>query len=204
MAYDKPPQDPIVFTHRDIGAAGFNVSLPNSYERMWMVGRAINFDMTNYNKLYSNPDKALKKRYMKNVMRLIDNPLSYIIWHSYPYLRSGKIKILPLYFFIMYGSAFLANGRQRHQGATLTAYEKMWAGHERFEYPVEVHSKNHNLAFNFHDHEFSANKGMVSQKAAPPFHKFVRLNNYVRDQNLRKYFAHRELRGVDPFTGKPK
>ena len=63
MAYDKPPQDPIVYTHQDFGAAYFDANLPNSYERMWMVARAINFDFHNYNKFYSNPDRASKKRF---------------------------------------------------------------------------------------------------------------------------------------------
>jgi hypothetical protein len=55
-----------------------------------------------------------------------------------------------------------------------------------------------------HEHEFMMDKGLVSQKAAPPYKKFCKLNHYTRDQNYRKYLAYRERRGVDLFTGRPK
>ena len=71
MSVDKPPYDPVIYSGKDIGASGFQVGLPNSMERMWMVARAINFDFSNYNKLHSTPDRALKKRYLKNVFRLL-------------------------------------------------------------------------------------------------------------------------------------
>jgi len=72
MAYDKAPVDPVVYTHKEFGASFFEGNLPNSYERMWMVMRAINFDVDNVNRLYLNPDRALRKRYLRNVFRALD------------------------------------------------------------------------------------------------------------------------------------
>ena len=48
MDQDKPPYNPIVHTHKDFGASFFVENVPNGYERMWMVARAINFDVENY------------------------------------------------------------------------------------------------------------------------------------------------------------
>lgn len=204
MAQDKAPSDPLVYTHRDFGAAYFVVNLPNSYERMWMVARAINFDVENYNKIYNNPDRAMKKRYIRNFIRFLDQPLSYVYWHSLPYWRSGTIRFLPLYWAFCFIGTWWVMGSTLYQGAVDRSREAVRAGHKRYETPVEEKSWSHYNAMLFHEHEYSMDKGMVSQKGAPPYPKFCRLNYHVRDQNLRKYFAHRERRGVDPFTGKPK
>ena len=204
MAVDKAPENPYVYTHRDFGAAYFVRNLPNSYERMWMVARAINFDVENYNKIYNVPDRAMKKRYIRNFLRFVDQPLQYTYWHSLPYFRSGTIRFLPLYFAVCFVGTWWVTGSTLYQNAVDRARERVRDGHERYETPVEHRSFSHFQAMLFHEHEFSMDKGLISQKGVPPYPKFCRLNTYVRDQNYRKYFAHRERRGVDPFTGKPK
>merc|ERR1719264_665791 len=64
-----------------------------------MVARAINFDVENYNRAYNAPDRALKKRYSKNFIRFVDNPLAYTFWHARPYMESGAFKFLPFFWF---------------------------------------------------------------------------------------------------------
>lgn len=203
MAYDRPPDDPVVYTHRDFGAAYFEAALPNSYERMWMVARAINFDLGNYNKYYSNPDIASKKRYLKNFFRFADGPINYLFWHTLPYWQSGRFKLMPLYWGLCFLGTWWIVGGNNSRGATEKALERTYSGHQQWEFATETFSFNKNLTFLFHEHEFNMDKGMISQKSAAPYPRFARLNNYVRDQNLRKYFAHRERRGVNLFSGKP-
>mgnify|MGYP000005050883 CR=1 FL=1 len=203
MAHDRFPENPVVFTHKDFGAANFDANLPNSYERMWMVCRAINFDLDNYNKLYANPDVALKKRYSKNFLRFAESPLNYLYWHTLRYWQNGTFKLLPFYFSITVLATWWISGSNNYRGSVHTALERTYEGHQQYEFPIETFSFNKKLTLQFHEHEFMMDKGMISQKAAPPYPKFARINNYVRDQNLRKYFAHRERRDVDPFTGKP-
>mmetsp|Transcript_30983 Transcript_30983/g.30639 ORF Transcript_30983/g.30639 Transcript_30983/m.30639 type:complete len:173 (+) Transcript_30983:114-632(+) len=171
---------------------------------MWMVGRAINFDFTNYNKFYSNPDKGTKNRYLKNFMRFVDSPINYVFWHTLPYWQTGKFKFLIAWWMVTYGGVFLISGRLRTQASAMDAGESTYQGHTQWEFPVETYSQSKMMTFYFHDHEYNGDKGKISQKAALPNQKFCRLNNYVRDQNFRKYFAHRERREVDPFTGAPK
>jgi len=79
----------------------------------------------------------------------------------------------------------------------------VYKGHADVEVPIEYFTFNKSLTFFFHDHEFMMDKGLISGKAAPPLPRYCKLNTYTRDQNLRKYFAHRERRGADLFTGKP-
>jgi hypothetical protein len=203
MAYDKPPSDPVILSHKDFGAAYFEANLPNSYERMWMVARAINFDFDNYNKLYSTPDIATKKRYVKNAFRFFDSPLNYIYWHSIRYFQNGTFRFLPIYWGICFGSAWWFMGSTQYKASVGIQLEKVFKGKARTETPVEHFTFNKNLTLFFHEHEFMMDKGLVSQKSVTPQAKYVRLNNFVRDQNFRKYFAHRERRGADPFTGKP-
>jgi hypothetical protein len=95
-------------------------------------------------------------------------------------------------------------GKQNARNSQFSAFERVMKGHQQWEFPVEVFSHNKNLGLLMHEHEFNMDKGLVSQKAAPPYKKFCKLNHYTRDQNYRKYLAYRERRGVDLFTGKPK
>ena len=173
MAYERPPQDPIVYTHQDFGAAYFDANLPNSYERMWMVARAINFDLGNYNKFYSNPDRASKKRYLKNFLRFADGPLNYMFWHTVRYWQNGTFRMLPFYWLICFGGTWWVNGGNRYRGASHTAMENTFSGHSQWEFPTETFSFNKNLTALFHDHEFMMDKGMTSQKAAPPYPKLL-------------------------------
>lgn len=203
MAHDKAPFDPVILQHKDFGAAYFETNLPNSYERMWMVARAINFDFDNYNKLYSTPDIATKKRYSKNFFRFLDSPVNYVYWHSIRHWMNGSFRFLPLYWGLCYGLTWWVSGAALYKSSAHAQLEKVYRGNVSTEAPVEHFTYNKNLTLFFHEHEFMMDKGLVSQKSVPPFAKFVRLNNFVRDQNFRKYFAHRERRGADLFTGKP-
>lgn len=106
MASDKPPVDPDFYTHKEFGAAFFDVTLPNSYERMWMVMRAINFESDKYNRVYNVADKALKRRYLRNFFRLVDNPIGYVFWHSRPYFESGAIKLMPMFWAFSFFATF--------------------------------------------------------------------------------------------------
>jgi hypothetical protein len=203
MAHDKAPQDPVIYTHKDFGQSYFATNLPNSYERMWMVARAINFDIDGYNRSYNSADRAQKKRYSKNFLRLVDSPINYVYWHTLKYWQNGTFRFLPMFWLLSFGTAWWVSGGNNYRGSIHTAIENVARGHQQWEHPTEHFTYNKNLTLLFHEHEFMMDKGLVSQKAAPPYPKFVRLNFYARDQNLRKYFAHRERREVNPFTGKP-
>jgi hypothetical protein len=171
---------------------------------MWMVARAINFDVENYNRVYNTADRALKKRYSKNFIRLVDNPFAYMFWHSRPYMQSGAFKFLPFFWFITIGVTWWEMGKMNYRNSLFTAYEGVMSGHRQWEFPVEVFNHDKSNSLLMHEHEFMMDKGLVSQKAAPPYKKFCKLNHYTRDQNYRKYLAYRERRGVDLFTGRPK
>lgn len=203
MAYEKPTEDPIVYTHRDFGSAFFERNVPNATERMFMVCRAINFDLGNYNKLYSSPDVSQRRRYMKNVFRLLDHPTSYIFWKTLPYFQSGKLRFLPVYWGLMYSFAFWTAGKEFAKAAHLAAMEKTLEGHTMHEEVLEEFTNDRMSSMFFHETEGNAGKGLMSSKNYPPLAIFCRLNTHVRDQNLRKYFAHRERRGANLFTGKP-
>ena len=150
MAQDKAPSEPLIYTHRDFGAAYFVTNLPNSYERMWMVARAINFDVENYNKIYNNPDRGMKKRYLRNFIRFVDQPLSYLYWHSLPYWRSGTIRFLPLYFSFCFIGTWWVMGSTLYQGSVDRAREEVRGGHKRYENPMEEKSFSHFNAMLFH------------------------------------------------------
>jgi hypothetical protein len=203
MAYDKPTEDPIMYTHRDFGAANFDRSLPNAYERMFMICRAINFDLGNYNKLYSTPDYPSKRRYIKAVFRFLDNPISFLGSELRPYFLSGKIRMLPFYWFLTMGFTWWFVGRYMGRTAELIAIDQVYSGHKAIETPVENFSGSKLLSMLFHHTEGNAAKGMISSKNVLPSPLFCRLNYHIRDQNIRKYIAHRERRGADVFTGKP-
>lgn len=203
MAYEKPSENPIVYTHKDFGAAFFDRSLPNAYERMFMICRAVNYDMTNYNKLYSTPDLANKRRYLKNFFRFVDHPLRYIVWKVLPYLKSGKIRTFPAFWFMCYIGGWWFAGSAFAKSAAREARERVYEGHDAIESPIEEFSYSRMSTLYFHESEGNAAKGLVSGKNYPPMASFCRLNYHIRDQNLRKYFAHRERRGADLFTGKP-
>ena len=203
MAYDRPPENPIVYTHKDFGSAFFDQNLPNSNERMFMICRAINYDLGNYNKLYSTPDYAQRRRYLKNAGRFLDNPIAYVLWKSGPYWLSGKLRVLPVWWALTYVSTWWFAGKTFAKAAKEVAIDKVYMGHQATEVSVEAFSYSRLLTLFFHESEGNASKGLISSKNYPPLPQFCRLNYHVRDQNLRKYFAHRERRGADPFTGKP-
>jgi len=203
MAYDKAPENPIVYTHKEFGAAYFDRSLPNAYERMFMICRAINFDFDNYNKNYSSPDVASKRRYVRNFFRFADHPVRYIFWKILPYLKSGKLRFLPVYWFTIYMSGFWYAGESLAFSSRGNARENVYSGHALMEHGKETFNYERTSSLFFHHSEGNATKGLTSNISVPPSPMFCRINNYVRDQNLRKYFAHRERRGADLFTGQP-
>lgn len=203
MAYEKPSDNPIVYTHKDFGAAFFDRALPNSYERMFMICRAINYDLTNYNKLYSTPDLANRRRYMRNLFRLADHPVRYVFWKTLPYWQSGKLRMFPVFWFCCYIGGWWFAGSAFAKSAKRQAMEEVYEGHRSIETGIEEFSNSRMLSLYFHESEGNSAKGMLSAKSYPPMPFFCRLNYHIRDQNLRKYFAHRERRGADLFTGKP-
>ena len=203
MAYEKPSENPIVYTHKDFGAAYFERTLPNAYERMFMICRAINYDLGNYNKLYSNPDLASKRRYMRNLFRFLDHPISYVIWKSAPYVQSGKIRVLPLFWTLTYLGTWWISGKVFARSNFQEAVENVYEGHQFVEVANEEFGNSRMYTMYFHESEGNGAKGMISSKNYPPMPIFCRLNYHIRDQNLRKYYAHRERRGADLFTGKP-
>ena len=203
MAYEKPSENPIVYTHKDFGAAFFEQNLPNAYERMYMVCRAINFDLGNYNKLYSTPDYPNKRRYVRNVFRLLDHPFAYLFWKTKPYFDSGKIRMFPFYWGLTLFMTWWVSGHTFARNAQARAVEDTYEGHANSENSIEVFDNSRMLGLFFHNSEGNSSKGLISNKCFPPLPFFCRLNYHIRDQNFRKYFAHRERRGVDLFTGKP-
>jgi hypothetical protein len=204
MAYEKPSENPIVYTHKDFGAAFFDRALPNAYERMFMISRAINYDMTSFNKLYSTPDYGNRRRYLKNAFRFFDHPIRYVFWKMLPYWASGKLRMFPLYWAALYLPAWWISGSTFARIGRVQAAEDVYEGHKHIETSVEEFSNSRMLSLWFHESEGNAAKGMISSKNYPALNIFCRINYHVRDQNLRKYFAHRERRGADLFTGKPK
>lgn len=181
MDSDKPPYDPVVHTHKDFGASFFVENVPNGYERMWMVARAINFDVENYNRAYNAPDRALKKRYSKNFIRFVDNPLAYTFWHARPYMESGAFKFLPFFWFCTIGLTWWNLGKRLYRSSAFESHERVFSGHQQWEAPTEQFTYNKNLSLYVHEHEFMMDKGLVSQKAAPPMTRFVKLNTFTRD-----------------------
>lgn len=203
MAYDKAPENPIVYTHKEFGAAYFDRSLPNAYERMFMICRSINYDFDNYNKNYSTPDVATKRRYWRNFFRFLDHPMRYFFWKSKPYFLSGKIRFFPMYWFVLYIGTWWQAGGHLASAAHQVANENVYSGKAQFEFTNETFTYDRTQAMHFHHSEGNASKGLMSNLSVPPSSVFCRLNYHVRDQNYRKYFAHRERRGADLFTGKP-
>ena len=154
--------------------------------------------------MYSNPDLAQKRRYMKNVFSFLDHPLSFIHWKLRPYYKSGRIRGLIAYWLFLYLGSWWIAGHALAVEAKYKAVYKVREGHELVESPVEVFSDTKLHGQRFTHSEGNAERGMISDKNLPPLHSLCRLNFHIRDQNIRKYIAHRERRGADVFTGKPK
>ena len=203
MAYEKPSENPIVYTHKEFGAAFFDQALPNANERMFMICRAINYDFDNYNKNYRSPDVANKRRYMRNVFRFLDNPIRYIFWKIQPYLQSGKIRMLPFYWFTTFIGTWWIAGAELAENSKMIQIENVKQGFSEKEHKTEIFTYDRILTQNFNHSEGNATKGLASNLNVAPSPMYCRLDYHIRDQNFRKHFAHRERRGADLFTGKP-
>jgi hypothetical protein len=103
----------------------------------------------------------------------------------------------------MYIGGWWVSGSHLADVAKLGAREDVFQGHAKAEHGKETFTYERTLTQHFKHTEGNATKGLVSNLNVKPSPIFCRLNYHVRDQNYRKYFAHRERRGADLFTGKP-